>query len=234
MEESSLIDALLRIQYKINDAETPKNEKLFLLSVGFSSHDLIFNNNINFSTDYYTDIIGSYIKNNVKYLIEIYKILGENIFIGNILSDIVDGKLKNFDYVKDALKMFYRDHLTDSEKSHSIALLNELPQNFLRKSMDIGDTRTNIDELLEFFTLMHHITNKMFRYNEKVAYDLLNTNNYTLHKAFFNSLRNVLTHIKNYNDESSEIKLTFFDNMESILSKVSEDFSISMAKSLLK
>jgi len=234
MEESSLIDALLRIQYKINDAETPKNEKLFLLSVGFSSHDLISNNNINFSTDYYTDIISSYIKNNVKYLIEIYNILGENIFIGKILTDIVDGKVENFDYVKDALKMFYRDHLTESEKSHSITLLNELPQTFLKKSMDIGDIRANIDELLDFFALMYHITNKMFRYNEKVAYDLLNTNNYTLHKAFFNSLRNILIHVKNYNDESSEIRLTFLDNMESVLSKVSEDFNASMAKSLLK
>jgi len=234
MEESSLIDALLRIQYKINDAETPKNEKLFLLSVGFSSHDLISNNNINFSTDYYTDIIDAYIKNNVKYLIEIYNILGEKIFIGKILSDIVDGKFKNFDYVKDALKMFYSDYLTESEKSHSIALLNELPQTFLKKSMDIGDTRANIDELLDFFTLMHHITNKMFRYNEKVAYDLLNTNNYILHKAFFNSLRDALIQVKNYNYKSSEIRLTFFDNMESILGETSEDFNMSMAKSLLK
>lgn len=240
MEESSLIGALLKIQYKINDAETPKNEKLFLLSVGFSSHYLIFNNNINLFYDYYdriyNSIIGSYIKNNVKYLIEIYNILGENIFIGKIFSDIVDGKFKNFDYVKDALKMFYSDHLTDNEKSHSIGLLNELPENFLRKSMDIGDIRANIEELLDFFILMNRITNKMFRYNEKVAYDLLSTNNYTLHKVFFNSLKNIVININQTNrfGIEEETRLAFINNIENLLSEVSEDFNASMAKSLIK
>jgi len=237
MDEYELIDALLRIQYKLNDNEMPKNEKLFLSSIGFTLQDLINNNELYFPINdyYYSDnnIIKPYIKNNVKSLIEIYNILGDQISVGKLLDSIVEGKIKRFDYVKDPLKIFYRDYLTENEKMHSIDLLNELPKTFLRKSVYIEDLRTNINELYDFFKLMHYITDGMFRYNENVASDLVNTNTYILRKAFFNSLVSVLNDIKNYDERDRDIRFTFFDNIENLLSKVSEEFNTSVAKHLI-
>ena len=236
MDEYELIDALLRIQYKLNDNEMPKNEKLFLSSIGFSLHDLINNNELHFSIDYYSDnnIIKSYMESNVKHLIEIYNILGEQISVGKLLDEIVEGKIKRFDYVKDPIKIFYRDYLTENEKIHSINLLNELPNTFLIKSVYIEDLRRNINELYNFFKLMYYITDGMFRYNENVAQNLVDTNNYILRKAFFNSLVYVLNDIKNYDERDRDIRLIFFDNIETLLSKASEEFNEAMAKKLIK
>ena len=235
MDEYGLIDALLRIQYKLNDNEMPKNEKLFLSSIGFSLHDLINNNELYFSIDYYSDnnIIKPYIKNNVNSLIEIYNILGDQISVGKLLDSIVEGKIKRFDYIKDPIKIFYINYLTENEKIHSIDLLNELPKAFLRKSACIEDLRTNIHELYDFFKLMYYITDGMFRYNENVARDLVDTNNYILHKAFFNSLIYALNSIKNNDDGDSDIRFVFLDNIENSLSKVSEEFNASLAKTFL-
>jgi len=111
--------------------------------------------------------------------------------------------------------------------------LNELPKAFLRKSACIEDLRTNIHELYDFFKLMYYITDGMFRYNENVARDLVDTNNYILHKAFFNSLIYALNSIKNNDDGDSDIRFVFLDNIENSLSKVSEEFNASLAKTFL-
>jgi len=238
MEEYELINALLKIQYRINDNETSKNEKLFLSSIGFTLHDLINNNKLYISIyqDYYSDsdVIKPYFESHIKSLVELYNILGEKIFVGNLLDNMIEGKLKTFDYVKDPLKIFYRDYLTENEKIHTINLLNELPKALLIKSLTIEDIRGNINELYDFFKLMYYITDGMFRYNENVAHDLIDTNTYTLRKAFFNSLVYVLNGIKNYDDGDRDIRLIFFDNIETFLSKASKEFNEAMAKILLK
>jgi len=101
MEEYELINALLKIQYRINDNETSKNEKLFLSSIGFTLHDLINNNKLYISIyqDYYSDsdIIKPYFESHIKSLIEIYNILGEKISVGNLLDNMIEGKIKSFD-----------------------------------------------------------------------------------------------------------------------------------------
>jgi len=238
MEEYELINALLKIQYRINDNETSKNEKLFLSSIGFTLHDLINNNELYLSIDrfYYSDsdVIKPYFESHIKSLIEIYNILGEKISIGNLLDNMIEGALKSFDYVKDPLKIFYRDYLTENEKIHTINLLNELPRALLIKSVTIEDIRGNINELYDFFKLMYYITDGMFRYNENVAQNLVETNVYTLRKAFFNSLVNVIDDFKNRDNKDHDVKFTFLDNIEDLLSKVSKDVNESMAKKLIK
>jgi len=237
MEEYELINALLRIQYRINNNETSKNEKLLLSSIGFTLHDLINNNKLFLiDQDFYvdSDVIKPYFESHIKSLIEIYNILEDKISVGNLLNKMIEGEIKSFDYVKDPLKIFYRDYLSENEKIHIINLLNELPKALLIKSAHIEDIRGNIHELYDFFKLMYYITDGMFRYNENVARDLVDTNNYILHKAFFNSLVHALNSIKNHDDGDSDIRFVFFDNIENLLSKVSEEFNESMAKKLIK
>jgi len=238
MEEYELINALLKIQYRINDKETSKNEKLFLSSIGFTLHDLINNNKLYLSIDHYyysdSDVIKPYFESHIKSLIEIYNILEDKISVGKLLNNMVEGKIKNFDYVKDSLKIFYREYLTENEKTHAINLLNEIPKAFLIKSVHIKDLRINIKDLYDFFKLMYYITDGMFRYNENVAYNLVDTNNYILRKAFFNSLAHVLNDIKNYDERDRDIRLIFFDNIETLLSEASKEFNEAMAKKLIK
>ena len=81
---------------------------------------------------------------------------------------------------------------------------------------------------------MYYITDGMFRYNENVAQNLVDTNIYTLRKAFFNSLVNVIDDLKNHDNRDRDVKFPFFDNIENSLSKVSKEFNEAMAKFLLK
>jgi len=104
----------------------------------------------------------------------------------------------------------------------------------LIKSVSIKDIRGNINELYGFFELMYYITDGMFRYNENVAQNLVDTNIYTLRKAFFNSLVNVIDDLKNHDNRDRDVKFPFFDNIENSLSKVSKEFNEAMAKFLLK
>jgi len=237
MNEFTLTDAFSQLQNDIKGAELSKNENLFLSSAGFSLHTFISGNKLNFY-DWYDqeryNTINSYFNNNAKYLIKIYNILGEKISIGKILSDISDRKIEEFDYVKDSIKMFYANYMTEGEKSRVIHFLNEVPKRFLQEARSIDYVSLNINSLIEFFELMYYITDKRFRYEEKVAYDLLETNKYHLHKAFFNTLRNILVQMKKRFSERDETTLLFVDNIESLLSKVSEDFNVSMAKSVFK
>jgi len=237
MNEFTLVSAFSELQKDIKDSELSKNEKLFLLSAGFGFHSLISSNEISFykyryNSENYKNI-NSYFDNNISNLIEIYRILGEKISITNILGDIVNKKIKEFNYIKDVLKIFYRDYLLEDEKSHVIKILNEVPKRFLQNAMNIGGVNTNINSLMDFFKLAYHITDKNFRYNEKVAYDILETNKYERNKVFFNTLKNVLNE-RNHFGRKDETTLAFIDNIENLLNKVSEDFNVSMAKSLLK
>ena len=235
MDETALIKALISIQDKIDSEEVTKNERLFLLSVGFVMHDLAYANRVVFSLSYSArkdNNVSSYLETNVQNLIEIYNILGDKIALGKLLNDIVSEKLDGFHLVKDPLRIFYTDYLTETEKMHAVSLLNELPKNFLRRSNFIFDIRNNINDLLRFFQGMYYITDKEFKYNEKVASDLLNTNNYIIRKDFFNSLRNVLIAIRK--GKGNETEIAFFENITDILTKESEDFNASMAKILLK
>jgi len=238
MNEFTLVSAFSQLQKYIKDAELSKNEKLFLLSAGFGFNSLISSNEISFykyryNSENYKNI-NSYFDDNISNLIEIYRILGEKISIANILGDIVNKKIKEFNYIKDALKLFYRDYLSENEKSQVIKLLNEVPKRFLQNAMDIGGVATNINSLMDFFELMYYITDKSFRYNEKVAYDLLKTNEYERNKVFFNTLKNVLINERNHFGRKDETTLAFIDNIENLLIKTSEDFNASMAKALIK
>ena len=238
MNEFTLVNAFSQLQNDIKDSELSKNEKLFLLSAGFGFHSLISSNEISFykyryNSENYKNI-NSYFDDNISNLIEIYRILGEKISITNILGDIVNKKIKEFNYIKDALKLFYCNYLSEDEKLQVIKILNDVPKRFLQNAMDIGGVDTNINSLMDFFELMYDITDKRFRYDEKVAYDILETNKYERNKVFFSTLKNVLINKRNHFGRADEITLAFIDNIENLLIKTSEDFNISMAKSLLK
>jgi len=233
MNSSTFVDAFSRMLNSAKYEELSKNEKLFLASAGLSNRYVIDSNKIDFSDlDDWHDDVNSYFLSNIKYLDEIYTILGDKISVSKILNDVIDKKIEKFDFVKDSLKIFFNDYLTESEQSHIIALLNEVPKGFLHDAHDIDDLFSNMDNLLDFFRLMHTITDKKFRYNEKVAYDLLNTNRYIQYKAFFNTLRKKLIYEKKF--QPDEVELAFCENIEELLSTISEDFNESMAKSLIK
>jgi len=233
MNSSTFVDAFSRMLNSAKYEELSKNEKLFLASAGLSNRYVIDNNKIDFSDlDDWHDDVNSYFISNIKYLDEIYTILRDKISVSKILNDVIDKKIEKFDFVKDSLKIFFNDYLTESEQSHIIALLNEVPKGFLHDAHDIDDLFSNMENLSDFFRLMYSITDKKFRYNEKVAYDLLNTNKYIQYKAFFNTLRKKLTYEKKYHPD--EVELTFCENIEELLSTISEDFNESMAKLLIK
>lgn len=235
MDENVLIKAFISNQDKIDSEEVTKNERLFLLSVGFIIHNFAYANRVIFSLSYSArkdSNVSSYLETNVQNLIEIYNILGDKIALGKVLNDIVSEKLDGFHLVKDPLRIFYAEYLTENEKMYAVSLLNELPKNFLRRSNFIFDIRNNINNLLRFFQEMYYITDKEFKYNRKVASDLLNTNNYRIRKDFFNSLRNVLIDIRKGKENEAEI--AFFENITDLLGEESEDFNASMAKFLLK
>jgi len=233
MNELTLVTAFSQLQNDIKGAELTKNEKLFLTSVGLSKSYVIDSNKIDFSDlkDRY-DSVNSYFTHNIKNLNEIYTILGDKISVNKILNDVIEEKIDKFDFIKDSLKIFFNEYLTESEQSHIIALLNEVPKGFLHDAYNIEDLFSNIDNLLDFFRLMYHITDKKFKYDKKVAYGLLNTNKYTRHKAFFSTLRKKLTYEKNFHPD--EVELAFCENIEKLLSNISEDFNESMAKLLIK
>jgi len=233
MNNSTFIDAFWQTLNNTKDEELSKNEKLFLASAGLSDSYVIDSNKIDFSDLYdWNDNVTSYLTNNIKYLDEIYTILGDKISVGKILNDVIDKKIKKFDFVKDSLKIFFNEYLTESEQSHIISLLNEVPKRFLDDAYNIEEVFSNMDNLLEFFRIMYYITDKKFKYNKKVAYELLNRNKYTRHKAFFNTLRKKL--ILDKKTHSDEVELAFCENIEELLSNVSEDFNESMAKLLIK
>jgi len=233
MDSSTFVDAFSRMLNSAKYEELSRNEKLFLASAGLSNRYVIDSNKIDFSDlDDWHDNVNSYFISNIKYLDEIYTILGDKISVSKILNDVIDKKIEKFDFLKDSLKIFFNDYLTESEQLHIIALLNEVPKGFLHDAHDIDELFSNMDNLLDFFRLMHSITDKKFRYNEKVAYDLLNTNRYIQYKAFFNTLRKKLTYEKKFHPY--EVELTFCENIEELLSTISEDFNESMAKLVIK
>ena len=229
-----LIKALVDFKNEINDNMLTENEKTFLFSLGFNFHPVLNDNKINVFEKYYdlnfgnayNSIITSYVEDNVNYLIKIYDALEEKIFIEKILNDMIDGKNKRFNYVKEPLKMFYKEFLTEGEKSHIITLVNELPKNFLQDVLSFNAIHLNIRELFDLFDLMYFITDGRFRYNENVANDLLSRNKYNIHKVFFKHLRDEL--IK-YQDD-----VAFFNNMKDLLIKASKDFNVYMTESLKK
>jgi len=239
-DERSLIWALSKVLSKTSDADLSKNEKLFLFSLGFTLYPFFNGNKISFSIDplspetntAYIYLINS-TNDNIKYLIEIYNILGEKIDIGNILKEIAEKKIETFDYTKDVLKMFYREYLTESEKAHVISLLNDVAKNLLSNSRTIDNIRQNIDELVKFFNLMYGMTDGMFRYDEKIASALININKYAQKKAFFNSLIDIINQLEPGNFKTSEMKIEFVRNINDIF-KESEDFRQALAKMLLK
>jgi len=249
IEEATLIWAISKVLHKQDIINTlTENEKLFLFSVGLVLHDFfLFGNMLLFKLDSEhaerpirlfdeesAYIINEYSKNNIKYLIEIYNILGEKIAIGKILNDIIEEKIKNFDYTRDVLKMFYSEYLTEDEKKHVVILLNDAGINLIGPNINIDDLRKNIDELRKFFELMHYITNGDFNYNEKIASALLASNKYSKPKVFFDSLLYIMKNTKNDEFSSPETRLAFIQNISNILSEQSEDFRQVMAKLLLK
>jgi len=229
-----LIKALVGFKNEINDNTLTKNEKTFIFSLGFNFHTVLNNNKINVFEEYYVlnfgkkydSLITSYVEDNVNYLIEIYDALEEKIFIEKILNDMIDGKNKRFNYVKEPLKMFYKEFLTEEEKLHIITLVNELPKNFLQDVLSFNVIRLNIRELFDLFDLMYFITDGRFRYNENVANDLLSRNKYNIRKVFFKHLRDELI---TYQKDA-----TFFNNMKELLIKASEDFNAYMTEILKK
>ena len=233
MNNSVFINAFSKMLNDIKDEDLSKNEKLFLTSVGLSKSYVIDNNKIDFSDlkDWH-DNVNSYFSHNIQNLNEIYTILGDKISVSRIINDIIENKIDKFDFVKDSLKIFFSDYLTESEQLHIITLLNEVPKGFLHNSYNLEDLFLNMDDLLDFFHLMYHITDKKFKYNKKVAYELLNTNKYKRYKAFFSTLRKKLNLEKKFNP--NEVGLTFCENIEKLLSDISDDFNESMAKSLVQ
>jgi len=239
MNEYFFVNAFSEIQININNKELSQNEKIFLFSTGFSLHTFITSNRVNYDRYYGGEykLIDSYYHNNIDYLIKIYNTLGEKISISKILSDIFNKKIEEFDYVRDSIKMFYLDYLNENEKSHVIELLNEVPKKFLIDSRSIDSLTTNINNLSDFFEIMYYITDKRFRYNKKAVYDLLNTNKYIRQKIFFDTLRDIIIQRNNhhfYYRNDDEITLAFIDNIKTLLLIISENFNMSMAKSLLK
>jgi len=233
MNNPIFINAFLQMLNSVKDEELSKNEKLFLTSVGLIKFYVIDSNKIDFSDlKDWNDNVNSYFTNNIKNLNEIYTILGDKISVSKIINDIIENKIDRFDFVKDSLKIFFNEHLTEGEQSHIIELLNEVPKGFLHNSYNLEDLFSNIDDLLDFFHLMYHITDKKFKYNKKVAYGLLNTNKYTRYKMFFSTLRKKLNLEKKFNP--NEVGLTFCENIEKLLSDISDDFNESMAKSLVQ
>jgi len=233
MNNPIFINAFSQMLNNAKDEELSKNEKLFLASVGLSKYYVIDNNKIDFSDlkDWH-DSVNSYFTYNIKSLNEIYTILGDKISVNKILNDVIEGKIDKFDFIKDSLKIFFNEYLTESEQSHLIALLNEVPKGFLHNSYNLDDLFSNMDNLLDFFHIMYYITDKKFKYNKKVVYGLLNTNKYTRHKAFFNTLTKKLTYEKKF--RTNEVELAFCENIEKLLSNISDDFNESMAKSLIE
>jgi len=240
-DEKSLIWSLSKVLRATSDRDLSKNEKLFLFALGFSLYPFFNGNKISFSIDplspetntAYIYLINS-THDNIKYLIEVYNILGEKMAIGNILNEIAEKKIETFDYTKDALKMFYKEYLTEGEKAHVISLLNDVAKNLLSNSRTIDNIRQNIDELVKFFNLMCDMTDGMFRYDEKIASALISINKYAQKKAFFNSLIDIINKLQPSKFKTSESKVEFVRNINDILTKESEDYRQALAKSLLK
>jgi len=239
-DEKSLIWALSKVLDKTSNIELSKNEKLFLFSLGFSSYHFFNGNTISFSIDPLSDESNAYTylinstNDDIKYLIELYNILGEKIAIGNILKEITEKRIETFDYTKDVLKIFYREYLTEDEKIHIISLLNLVAKNLLSNSRTIDNIRKNIDELVKFFNLMYTITDGMFRYDEKIASALISINKYAQKKAFFNSLIDIINQLQSTKFKTPEMRLEFVQNINDILSKESEDFRQALAKTIIK
>jgi len=239
-DEKSLIWALSKVLSKMSDTDLSKNEKLFLFSLGFSLYPFFNGNKISFDIDYLSSKTTAYIylinstKDNINYLIEIYDILGEKIAIGNILKALAEKRIKTFDYTKDALKIFYKEYLTEGEKAHVISLLNDVAKNLLSNSRTIDNIRKNIEELVKFFNLMCDMTDEMFRYDEKIASALISINKYAQKKAFFNSLIDVINQLQSTKFKTPERRLEFIQNINDILTKESEDFREALAKTIIK
>jgi len=233
MNNSTFVDAFSQMLNNVKYEELSKNEKLFLTSAGLIKSYVIDSNKIDFSDlkDWH-DNVNSYFTHNIKNLNEIYTILGDKISVSKIINDIIENKIDKFDFVTDTLKIFFSDYLTENEQSHIIKLLNEVPKGFLHNSYNLDDLFSNIDNLLDFFSFMYHITDKKFKYDKKVAYELLNTNKYTRYKAFFNTLMKKLNYEKKFHPNEEE--LTFCENIEKLLSDISVDFNESGAKYLVK
>jgi len=219
-----IIKALVEFKKETNDKELTENEKTFLFSLGFEYQPVLNDNKINVFENYidinfsnkYTNLRISYAEDNVYYLIRIYDLLEDRIFIGKILRDLIDEKNKTFDYLREPLKIFYKEFLTDEEKTHAVKLANELPKYFLQDVLSFKDIQSNIEEMFSFFELMYYTTDGKFRYNDKAVDYLIAKNKYNIHKTFFKHLRDVLL--------TYQKSAVFFNNMKDLLIKASPYF----------
>jgi len=233
MDQETIAWLLTLLQNESGKLKLTENEKLFIFSIGFTLKIFITSNEVYYPEEG-SPYSGYYARQNIKYLVKIYNILGKRIAIGKILKDIADGKIRDFDYVQDVLQIFYKEYLTENEKTYINSLLKNLSKKLLEYSRDITDLERNIDYLFEFFKIMYHVTDKTFRYDEKVVFELLETNKYDKNEDFFDSLSEAIIQLKTRNIESYEIIVEFINNIIDLLSEMSEDFVKSMAKSLIK
>jgi len=214
-----LIDGYLQIEDNIKNSELPENEKLFLLSV------IIFNS---------YSLIPPYIKRSFSSLFNRYSLYKNYTF--NYLSTTCisqdEKSVGKFDFFKNCAKQHY-NLLSESEKLHSIRLLNEVPKIFLQDAKCSGEVHRNIYNLISFFKEINYATNGAFKYDKSVFYWLLEKNKYNKRVAFFNALASSVLWFKKY-FEVTDIEFTTVVNIENTLSVLSTDFNVAMAKSLLK
>jgi hypothetical protein len=220
----------LKTQIKLNSLS--ENEILLLNSFVYFDYYIISFDNISKDSIRFlsSDKIDT-LKTGMRSIAKIYNILGNEIAIGKILDDILSGNIKDFNYVRDVLKLFYKNYLTETEKTHIIHLLNISVNGILIKSVSIGDVSENLSNLLYFFNASYYLTDGMFRYENIIADYISNTNDYNSDKMFYNSLVKEILKMKNRRDGVSLIAL---NNISDVLASKLKDFNRSMANLAFK
>jgi hypothetical protein len=220
----------LKTQVKLDSLS--ENETLFLNSFVYVDYYIISFDTISKDTIKFlsSDIIDT-LETGMRSIAKIYNMLGDEIAIGKIIDDIISGKIKDFNYVKDVLKMFYKKYLNESEKAHIIHLLNISVNGILIKSVSIGDVMQNISNLIYFFDISYYLTDGAFRYENILADYISKTNAYKIRKMFYNTLVKEILQMKNGKDGVSLIALNDISN---VLEANIKDFNRSMAKTGFK
>jgi hypothetical protein len=222
----------LRTQIKIDTLS--ENEKIFLNSLIYVDSYIIFSNSINkdsikinrYKNPYETNVI----EDGMKSISKIYNMLEDEIKIGKIIDNIISGKINNFDYFNDVLRIFYINYLNKSEKENIIHLLNVSVKGILIKSISISDIEQNLSKLARFFNTFYYLTNGDFKYENILASYIANTNSYEKPKMFYNILVKELIEIKNSNHALSSA----LNDISNILASNLKDFNRSMAKLAFK
>jgi len=233
MDREKIAWLLTKFRNDVSKSNLTENEKLFIFSIGFGLINFISSNNVEYPKEGFP-YSGYYSRNNIKYLVKIYNILGKRIAIGRLLKDIVAGKIEDFDYVQDVLQIFYREYLSEDEKNHVKHLLNDLAKELLGVSRDFIDVEKNIEDLFDFFEIAYNTTDKTFRYDKKTIFYLLDTNKFDKNEEFFDSLVKTLMNLNHTKISSSEIKTVFIKDINNLLSENSNSFVKAMAKTLVK